>query len=77
MEKQKVTINYNCKYDAFKFLQCGNYFVAKDKYGSCLFLYIDDNCIINIEEGGKVDKDYFSQFEEIEIIKKLKITIEE
>lgn len=77
MENTQVTINYNCKYDAFKLLQSGNYFIATDKYGSCLFLYMDDNYIINIEEGGRVDKDYFSQFEEIKIIRKLKITIEE
>lgn len=77
MENTKVTVDYNYRYDAFKTLECGDYFTAKNEYGTYLYLYIDDDCIINIEEGGKIDRDYFSTYEEIRIIKKLKIIIEE
>lgn len=77
MENTKVTVDYNCKYNTFKTLQCGDYFTATDSYGVHLFLYIDDNCIISVEDGDKVDKDYFAPDDEIRIVRKLKITIEE
>lgn len=77
MANTKITVDYNCKYNTFKTLQCGDYFTATDTYGTYLFLYIDDDCIISVNEGDKVDKDYFAPDDEIRIIKKLKITIEE
>ena len=78
MESTKVIVDYNNDYDALKNLQSGNFFIAKNEYGEIsLFLYIDNDCIIDIEEGTKVDKDYFSQYEGINILKKIKITIEE
>lgn len=77
MENTKITINYNYKHDVFKTLQCGDYFTLKNEYGTHLYLYIDDDCIMNIEEGIKVYKNYFAQDDEIKIVRKLKITIEE
>lgn len=77
MENTKITVDYNNRYDAFTNLQCGDCFTTKNEFGASLFLYIDNDCIIDVEEKEKVDRDYFSQYEEIRIIKKLKIIIEE
>lgn len=77
MKDTQVTVDYNYRHDAFKTLECGDYFTTKNEYGTYLYLYINDNCIINVEEGTQVDRDYFSTYEEIRIIKKLKIMIEE
>ena len=77
MKNTKITVDYKYRHDAFKTLECGDYFTAKNEYGTYLYLYIDDDCIINVEEGIKVYRDYFSTYEEIGIIQKLKISIEE
>lgn len=77
MTNTKVTVDYNYRHDAFKTLECGDYFTAKNEYGTYLYLYINDDCIMNVEEGIQVYRDYFSTYEEIRIIKKLKIIIEE
>ena len=78
MESTKVIVDYNDNYDALKNLQSGNFFIAKNGYGEIsLFLYIDNDCIIDVEKGDKVDETYFSQYEGINILKKIKITIEE
>ena len=77
MENTKVTVDYNYMHDTFKDLQCGDYFTTKNEYGTYLFLYIDDNCIINIEEGGKVDRSYFLHYESIKRLNKVKIIVEE
>ena len=77
MTNTKVTVDYKYRYDNFKTLECGDYFTAKNEYGTHLYLYINDDCIMNIEEGIQLYRDYFSTYEEIRIIKKLKISIEE
>ena len=77
MENTKITIDYNYKYNTFKILQSGDYFTATDTYGTYLFLYVDNDCIINIMEGDRVDKDYFASDDEIRIARKLNIVIEE
>lgn len=77
MKNTKITVDYNYRYDIFKNLQCGDYFTLKNEYDADLYLYIDNDCIINIEEGARVDRNYFLSYEEIRIVRKLKIIVEE
>ena len=77
MRNTKVIVDKSNAQNYFSDLQQGDYFVVADEYGDWfLYLYIDTNCIINVEDGEKVDTDFFSQFNEIKLIKEIKITIE-
>nr|DAD87220.1 MAG TPA: hypothetical protein [Siphoviridae sp. ctuUw41] len=78
MKNTQITVDCNNLHEPLENLQSGDFFLAKDDYDDIfMYLYIDNDCIIDIEEGTKVDKDYFSQYEEIRIVKKLKIIAEE
>lgn len=78
MKNTQITVDCNNLHEPLENLQSGDFFLAKDDYDDIfMYLYMDDNNIIDIEEGIKVDKDYFSQYEEIRIVKKLKIIAEE
>lgn len=77
-EKTKVIINYDTNYDTVGDLQDGDYFIQKDDCNSsCLFLYVNENCIIELETGTKIEPTYFGDCDEIEIVKKINITVEE
>lgn len=78
MKNTQITVDCNNLHEPLENLQSGDFFLAKDDYDDIfMYLYIDNDCIIDIEEGTKVNKDYFSQYEEIRIVKKLKIIAEE
>ena len=78
MKNTQITIDCNNLHEPLKNLQSGNFFIAKNEYGEIsLFLYIDNDCIINVETGEDFDTDDFDECEEIKILKKVKITVEE
>ena len=76
-EKQKVIVNYDTSHDTVGDLQDGDYFVQTDEYDEqILYLYVNENCIIDIEKGIEIEPTYFEDDDEIEIVKKVNITVE-
>ena len=77
-EKTKVAINYDTGYDTVEDLQTGDYFIYTDGNAEpTLHLYINEKCIIDVEEGALIEPTYFNDYDEIKIIEKVNITIEE
>lgn len=76
-EKTKTIVNYDTSHDTVGDLQDGDYFVQTDEYNNpCLFLYVNENCIIELETGIAIEPTYFEDDDEIEIVKKVNITVE-
>ena len=76
MEDTQVTIDFINFKNTIKDLKQGNYFLEKDNPNN-LYLYINKKYIINVKTGEDFDLGDFDEQEEIKILKKVKITIEE
>lgn len=76
MEDTKVTIDFTNFKNTIKDLKQGNYFLEKDDPDN-LYLYINKKYIINVKTGDDFDLEDFDNEEEIKILKKVKIIIEE
>ena len=76
MEDTQVTIDYINFKNTIKDLKQGNYFFEKDDSDN-LYLYINKKYIINVKTGEDFDLEDFDNGEEIKVLKKIKILIEE
>lgn len=76
MEDTQVTIDFINFKNTIKDLKQGNYFFEKDDSDN-LYLYINKKYIINVKTGEDFDLEDFDNEEEIKILKKIKILIEE
>lgn len=76
MEDTKVIIDFINFKNTMKDLKQGNYFFEKDD-SDTLYLYINKKYIINVKTGEDFDLEDFDNEEEIKILKKIKILIEE
>lgn len=76
MEDTKVTIDFTNFKNTIKDLKQGSYFLEKDN-PDYLYLYINKKYIINVKTGEDFDLEDFDNEEEIKILKKVKIIIEE
>lgn len=76
MENTQVTIDFINFKNTIKDLKQGNYFFEKDDSDN-LYLYINKKYIINVKTGEDFDLEDFDNEEEIKILKKVKIIIEE
>ena len=76
MENTQVTIDFINFKNTIKDLKQGNYFFEKDDSDN-LYLYINKKYIINVKTGEDFDLEDFDNEEEIKILKKVKITVEE
>ena len=78
MDSTKVTVFYNKSCNTVEDLKDGDYFVSTDEYNEqTLYLYVNKDCIIDIEKGIEIEPTYFELDDEIEIVKKMNITVEE
>lgn len=76
MEDTQVTIDFINFKNTIKDLKQGNYFFEKDDSDN-LYLYINKKYIINVKTGEDFDLEDFDNGEEIKVLKKIKILIEE
>ena len=76
MEDTKVIIDFINFKNTIKDLKQGNYFLEKDDSDN-LYLYINKKYFINLKTGEDFDLEDFDNEEEIKILKKVKIIIEE
>ena len=76
MENTQVIIDFINFKNTMKDLKQGNYFFEKDD-SDTLYLYINKKYIINVKTGEDFDLEDFDNEEEIKILKKIKILIEE
>lgn len=76
MEDTKVIIDFTNFKNTIKDLKQGNYFLEKDDPDN-LYLYINKKYIINVKTGDDFDLEDFDNEEEIKILKKVKIIVEE
>lgn len=76
MDDTEVTIDFTNFKNTTKDLKQGNYFLEKDDTDN-LYLYINKEYIINVKTGEDFDLKDFDNEEEIKILKKVKIIVEE
>lgn len=76
MENTQVAIDFTNFKNTIKDLNKGNYFLEKGNPNN-LYLYINKKYIINVKTGEDFDLGDFDEQEEIKILKKVKIIIEE
>lgn len=76
MENTQVIIDFTNFKNTIKDLNKGNYFLEKDNPNN-LYLYINKKYIINAKTGEDFDLGDFDEQEEIKILKKVKIIVEE
>lgn len=76
MESTQVIIDCTNFKNTIKDLNKGNYFIAKDDPNN-LYLFINRKYIINVGTGEDFGSRDFDSDEEIKILKKVKITVEE
>ena len=71
-----ITIDFINFKNTIKDLNKGNYFLVKNEL-DVLYLFINKKYIINVKTGEDFDLEDFDNEEEIKILKKVKIIIEE
>ena len=76
MDDTEVTIDFTNFKNTIKDLNKGNYFLVKNEL-DVLYLFINKKYIINVKTGEDFDLEDFDNEEEIKILKKVKIIIEE
>lgn len=76
MDDTEVTIDFTNFKNTIKDLKQGNYFLVKNEL-DVLYLFINKKYIINVKTGEDFDLEDFDNEEEIKILKKVKIIIEE
>lgn len=76
MDDTEVTIDFTNFKNTIKDLNKGNYFLVKNEL-DVLYLFINKKYIINVKTGEDFDNEDFDNEEEIKILKKVKIIIEE
>lgn len=76
MNDTEVTIDFTNFKNTIKDLNKGNYFLVKNEL-DVLYLFINKKYIINVKTGEDFDIEDFDNEEEIKILKKVKIIVEE
>lgn len=77
MKNTQITVDCNNLHEPLENLQSGDFFLAKDDYDDIfMYLYIDNDCIIDMETIEEYDIEDFNELEEIKVFKKVIITTE-
>lgn len=77
MEGTEIVINFAKAAEITKELHNGDYFFATDEFNRpSLFLFVNENCIIDMETTEEYDIEDFNELEEIKVFKKVIITTE-
>lgn len=77
MEGTEIVINFVKAAEITKELHSGDYFFATDEFNRpSLFLFVNENCIIDMETTEEYGIEDFNELEEIKVFKKVIITTE-
>ena len=78
MKTTKTEINFFRNFKTVNNLSNGDYFIIRSKNLIALFLFANENCIIDMDTGKPInlDKIGIDELDEIEIVKKITITVE-
>lgn len=78
MRTTKTEIKFFISFKTINNLSEGDYFIVSSKNLSALFLFVNKNCIIDMDTGKQItfNKIGIGELDEIEIVKKVTITVE-
>ena len=78
MKTTKTAINFFRNFKTVNNLSNGDYFIIRNKNLTALFLFANENCIIDMDTGKQINlnKIGIDELDEIEIVKKITIAVE-